>query len=378
VTDPTPDAARAELDRLLPELMEPMGRGVDAPLPPERFQELALRVFRLQYAGNPVYGAFCRRRGRTPVEVDRWEDVPAVPTTAFKHVDLVVGDPDSVERTFRTSGTSRGRTARGRHRVPRLALYRASLLSNLEAHLVPDARGLPLVSLIPHPDDAPESSLSTMIGVLARELCGETTWALAPDGSPDPGAVQRAVEAQAGKGGGMVLVATAFALVHLLDALEKKGRRLALPEGSRILETGGFKGRSRVVSRDELYEAVEESMGVPRHRIVNEYGMTELLSQMYEPVLREPLPARRRHHAPPWLKVRALDPVSLEPVPEGEAGVLAFYDLANAGSVSAILTEDVGSISRDGLHLRGRSEGAEPRGCSLALEDLLDAREEGA
>ena len=354
-----------------------MGRGVDAPLPSERFQELALRVFRLQYEGNPVYGAFCRRRGRTPAEVDRWEDVPAVPTTAFKHVDLVVGDPHRVERTFRTSGTSRGRSARGRHLVPRLALYRASLLPNLEAHLVPDARDPRLVSLIPHPDEAPDSSLSTMIGFLARELCGETTWATTSDGNPDPEVVRQAVEAHPEANGGMVLAATAFGLVHLLDALAADGRRVALPEGSRILETGGFKGRSRVVSRDELYEAVEEGLGVPGHRIVNEYGMTELLSQMYEPVLREPLPPRRRHRGPPWLKVRALDPVSLEPMPEGEEGVLAFYDLANAGSVSAVLTEDVGAVSGDGLDLHGRVAGAEPRGCSLALEDLLDARRDG-
>jgi len=141
------------------------------------------------------------------------------------------------------------------------------------------------------------------------------------------------------------------------------------------METGGFKGRSRTVGREELYGALEARTGVPRGRIVNEYGMTELLSQLYEPVLREGPGASGRHVPPPWLKIRALDPATLAPVPAGTPGLLAFFDLANAGSVSHILTQDVGAVSPDGVRIRGRAEGAEPRGCSLALEDVLGAKE---
>jgi hypothetical protein len=103
--------------------------------------------------------------------------------------------------------------------------------------------------------------------------------------------------------------------------------------------------------------------------------MTELLSQMYEPVLREGPSASRRHVPPPWLRVRALDATTLEPVPAGSPGLLCFFDLANAGSVSHVLTEDMGTVSADGLRLQGRVAGAEPRGCSLALEEFLTASE---
>ena len=105
--------------------------------------------------------------------------------------------------------------------------------------------------------------------------------------------------------------------------------------------------------------------------MVNEYGMTELLSQLYEPVLREGPQAAGKHVPPPWLKVRALDPTTLAPLGPGEPGLLAFFDLANAGSVSHVLTEDLGSVSTDGVRLLGRFPGAEPRGCSLALEEVL-------
>jgi hypothetical protein len=52
-------------------------------------------------------------------------------------------------------------------------------------------------------------------------------------------------------------------------------------------------------------------------------------------------------------------------------------DLANLGSVLAVLTEDRGTLVEGGFRLEGRVPGAEPRGCSLAMEDLLASEREG-
>src|SRR5262249_62325078 len=83
----------------------------------------------------------------------------------------------------------------------------------------------------------------------------------------------------------LALCGTSFAFVPLLDRLEARGASLALPAGTRVMETGGFKGRSRELSRDELHGAIEARLGVPRASIVNQYGMCELASQFYEPTL---------------------------------------------------------------------------------------------
>jgi hypothetical protein len=45
------------------------------------------------------------------------------------------------------------------------------------------------------------------------------------------------------------LCGTAFAFVHWLEALEQRSLRLALPAGTRVMETGGFKGRAREMPR---------------------------------------------------------------------------------------------------------------------------------
>lgn len=367
--------ARDGFASLADELEVLFGRGVDAPLSEAGFTGLALRAFAVQFTGNATYRAFCAARGATPGTVTRWQDVPAVPATAFKHVDLVVGAAADAGNVFRTSGTTQGIEARGRHHIPRPSLYRASLLPNLGAHLLPEDEPLPILSLIPSPATAPESSLSTMVG-MAAERWGDPVWWLAhPDTGVDvDGFLSVAAEVVAG-GRAALLAGTAFAFVHLLDSMAARGRKVVLPAGTRIMETGGFKGRSRVVARDDLYRGIENGLGVPAARIVNEYGMTELLSQMYEPVLREASAVERRHVTPPWLRVRALDATTLEPVADGTPGLLCFFDLANAGSVSHVLTEDLGTVSPDGLRLQGRVAGAEPRGCSLALEEFLAVRE---
>ncbi len=364
----------AGFDALVADLEGVFARGVDARLADAAFEALALRVFAHQFGANATYRAFCEGRGVRPGDIARWEDVPPVPARAFRHVDMVSADGPP-EATFLTSGTTGSEGARGRHPVPRLSLYRASLRPGFAAHLLPEGERLSLLSLIPSPAVAPESSLSTMIGDVAGTFATGVSWLAHPRTGTDADSFLAAA-ARAQEEGRPVLVAgTAFAFVHLLDALAADGRRVRLPDGTRIMETGGFKGRSRSVSREELYAEIETRLAVPAERVVNEYGMTELLSQLYEPVLRVGPSGRGLHAPPPWLRVRALDPNTLEPLPPGQAGLLAFFDLANAGSVSHVLTEDVGIVSEDGVRLRGRARDAEPRGCSLALEELLSATE---
>jgi hypothetical protein len=362
----------AAFSRLAADLMALFARGVDEPLDDASFLAWALRIFTHQTKANGTYRAFCEHRGVTPGNVQAWEDIPVVPATAFKHLDLVSGD-GAVEAAFLTSGTTGGRGQRGRHLVPSLALYRASLLPNLRVSLLPEGERLPLVSLIPPPDAVPDSSLSTMIGVAAETVCDGAVWLVDAHGHLDVDGFLRTAAALRREDRPTLVAGTAFAFVHLLDALADRNARAHLPEGTRIMETGGFKGRSRILERGALYGALRDRLGVPEHRVVNEYGMTELLSQLYEPVLREGPGSARRHVPPPWLRVRALDPTTLEQLPAGEPGLLAFFDLANAGSVCHVLTEDIGTVADDGVRVRGRVAGAEPRGCSRAMEELFAA-----
>lgn len=359
-----------ESDDLKHRLLERFAKGVDEPLVDAEFDELARAVFEHQWRGSPTYATYCQARGVTPDTVEHWTDIPPVPTRAFKALEFNAHPSGSVATRFMTSGTTAGAATRGTHVVADLDLYRASLLPTFAAYLLPEGRRMPMVCLALSPDDHPSSSLSHMLGVVADELVELDGYYVDVDTGLDQSGAEAALDAHAQAGTPLLLAGTAFTFVHFLDAMASGDRTLTLPPGSRIMETGGFKGRSREVARPELYAALHQRLGVPSDHVVNEYGMTELLSQYYEPVL---LGRPRRHVAPPWLRPRIVDPTSLAPLQAGSVGLIQHFDLANLNSVSAVLTEDLGILHPDGLELLGRATDAEPRGCSIAMDDLLAA-----
>ena len=74
-----------------------------------RFDDLARRLFAFQFAHCPPYERYCSARGATPLSVDGWQQIPAVPTGAFKEMSLRCFAEGATLRTFRTSGTSLAR-----------------------------------------------------------------------------------------------------------------------------------------------------------------------------------------------------------------------------------------------------------------------------
>lgn len=363
---------------LLAELATHFRRPVTATLSEAEFDALARRIFAYQFQRNAPYAAFCGARGRRPDTLETWRDIPAVPTAAFQEIDLVAGDVSAAEAVFRTSGTtSQGR--RGTHVVLDLAVYHGALLPNFRAHLVPDFDEILMLSLIPPPAELPDSSLAHMIAIVLDRLgARDSGWyASAADGIAEARLEER-LTACCARGRPVLLLGTSFAFVHWTDSLRARSAGFRLPAGSRLMDTGGYKGRSREVGEHELRAAYATLLGIEDDLCVNEYGMTELCSQFYDATLRERLAggaARERRKTPPaWVRTRVVDPDSLAELPTGAIGLLSHVDLANIGSVIAIQTEDLGLIVDDGFRVLGRAAGARPRGCSLAMDELLRAR----
>ncbi|HSU16195.1 hypothetical protein [Longimicrobium sp.] len=367
--------ATTDASELKQRLLSVIARGAHAPLDEAEFDALALGVFAHQYACNAPYRAFCDRRGATPETVRGWAEVPAVPTDAFKATALVCGDPSSAAATFRTSGTTQGSERRGTHIVPDLALYDAALRAGFSAHLLPDGARPRILSLVPSPADLPDSSLSHMIGEVMRDFAAPgSDGFVTPDGGIAGDRLRDALRAAEADGAPVCIPGTAFAFVHWLDALAAAGDQFHLPEGSRVMDTGGFKGRSREVTREELYAAIEDRLGIAPAWCVNEYGMTEMSSQFYDGAAGSALaPSGRLHVGPSWVRTQAADPETLRPLPHGEVGVLRHWDLANLNSVMAIQTADLGFTTHAGFRVLGRARGAEARGCSIAMDELLSA-----
>lgn len=325
------------------------------------FDELALEAFASQFECIEPYRRMCEGRGALPGTVTDWRRVPPVPTAAFKSLTLAA---EPAKEVFRSSGTTG--EARSVHHHPYPDLYRLTIDASFPRYCLPLGSKTPMLSLVPTREQLPDSSLSFMIDhVLARWGTPESATAFGPRGVEVAKARSWAGGRQR-EGRPVLVLATAFALAQWLDGLERMGLRFRLPAGSAVFETGGFKGRTQELTREELVERVGVWLGVGS--VVREYGMTELTSQCYTRALRGEDPDL--FVAPPWVRVRVLDPATLEEAPAGTPGLICVFDLANVGSAVHVLTEDLGVAEGEGFRLLGRAAGAELRGCSLVVEEL--------
>ena len=370
------DAYRSHSDALDAQILaviDTWHRSGDA-LADAAFETLALELLAYQLRYNEPYARYCAAFGFTPQALPAsWRDIPAVPTAAYKEAALVTFSPARAAMTFETSGTTLG--VGGRHAMETFALYDAALLAGFDRFVLPDGARLRYFNLVPNPADRPQSSLGYMMERVARlRGDGATGWYVRGDdlfydtfAHDLDAAIERDVA--------VCIAGTAFAFVNLGDELRARDKRFALPAGSRIMETGGFKGRSRVVDRDELYDEMAAEFGIARERIVAEYGMTELTSQWYDDVLLRSDTSTSRGRfkkGPAWMRARVVDAAGRD-VPDGVVGALVHVDLANRSSCVAISTEDLGAITDGGLVLIGRERGSALRGCSLDAE-ILHAR----
>lgn len=351
-----------------------------SPKDPERawaerpsFEQLALDLFALQFELNTPYRRFCETRGARPGSVAHWTAIPAVPTSAFKEWALSCLPVAERTEVFHSSGTTGRRSSRHFHGAESLAVYEASLLAWFNAHFQwPVAKGQ-LAILAPPPAQAPHSSLVHMFEAVRREFgwSGSVFFgSVAEDGgwTLELEAVLQFLQEANATGQPRLMLGTAFSFVHLLDHLADRGLSFELPSGSCVLETGGYKGRSRVLPQAALHALISQRLGVPPDHIVCEYGMSELSSQAYDCAVSL---SRNTHHAPrtfrfpPWARVQIISPETGREVNEGETGLIRVFDLANVYSVMAVQTEDLGVRHGDGFALVGRAALAEPRGCSL-------------
>jgi hypothetical protein len=345
------------------------------------FDGLALELFQLQFRHNDVYQKICRARGQTPEAVRHWVQIPAVPTSAFKELELTCLPPAERTAVFHSSGTTEQKPSRHFHGAESLALYETSLWAWFQPNCGLRVADDELICLTPPSEQAPNSSLVHMF---------ETIWQRSGGASVRAG--RSPFYGRGGSGGAWTLdfesvlaalgnnakseirnpkliLGTAFSFVHLLDHLAENKLKLQLPPGSRVMETGGYKNRSRSLPKAELHALITEWLGVTPGHIICEYGMSELSSQAYDsPIQNSKFGVQnleRQFRFPPWARAQIVSPETGREVTDGETGLIRIFDLANVFSVAAIQTEDLGVRRGQGFELVGRASSAESRGCSL-------------
>ncbi|MDD5200244.1 MAG: hypothetical protein PHC88_10640 [Terrimicrobiaceae bacterium] len=312
--------------------------------------DMLLEVHAFQREANPAYGRYCAQFPSPSA----WREIPAVPQRLFKEHAIRAFPSGETARTFRTSGTT-GEGC-GEHHFRSLRLYEAAATRGWELEGLGHRR---VLALMPPPAEAPHSSLSQM----ASWLCEGEKAFFVRDGQAcweDLTGIAAAAREP------LALFGPALAF---LDWFEWLGERtLALPAGSVAIETGGYKGTRRELSKPELYARFAARLGLDAESVRNEYGMTELSSQFYGRGIGAP------HVGPLWARALVVDPATGREVEDGGIGVLRLFDAANLGSVCAVQTQDLAIRRGENFELIGRDPAALPRGCSRAADEMLATR----
>ncbi len=337
-----------------------------------RFDALARELFYFQFENNSFYRRFSEGQGKTPAHIKSWQDIPFLPVPAFKTTYVASFPRDQAKCVFRTSGTTGA--SRGELYLDDLSLYEQSLMATFKHFCLPDLPKISMVSLVPSFRRVNDSSLSFMISHVFSEYGTSRSGWFFENEKPDYDRMVKFLDKLRQDGEPVMLFGTAVGFLDFLDYCDGRKIRFELPRRSRLMETGGSKGRKRKISKADLYKRFEITFELDPVFCINEYGMTEMGSQFYDTALRDHLfgeAGEVEKRGPAWVKTRVINPMAGTEVECGREGILCHLDLANVGSVLALETEDLGIRTKRGFEVIGRVPSSEPRGCSLASEEKL-------
>lgn len=343
-----------ERHRLTEDVLKFIEAGVDAEVPD--FNDYCLRMFALHYEVNAIFREFCDAKKVRPGDITRWEDVPMVYNDVFK-THLVASFP--LEKSVMacltggtTSLTQRGRIFRDED-GKRLVFSANRMMTG--SYLFPDfteGKRCRILILAPSPELAPSMGMAIGIDQTRRAFGTPDSMFLLGKSGVDVSALIKALRESEACGVPVALIGATSAFVYFFQACRRKKMKFRLPPGSRICDGGGYRGRFGVVTRDDYYEMVQEILGIPNSHCVNVLGEAETATNLFDDSLRRCVkgqpPRKRTRPVPPWSRVLAMSIDDLKPLPDGEVGLLAHWDLANVPTVLAVITDNLGYTTDQG------------------------------
>ena len=340
--------------RLTEEILRIIEAGVDADLP--TFNDYALQLFALHYETNKIFREFCEAKQVKVEDVTRWEDVPMVYNDVFK-THLVASFPleQSVMACLTggtTSLTQRGRIFRDED-GKRLVFAANRMMTG--SYLFPDfaeGKRCRILILAPSPELAPSMGMAIGMDQTRQSFGTSDSMFLLGKTGIDIKALIKALRESEASGVPVALIGATSAYVYFFQACRRKKMKFRLPAGSRVCDGGGYRGRFGVVTRADYYAMVKEILDVPDSHCVNVLGEAETATNLFDDSLRryvKGLPPRQRTRpVPPWSRVLAMSVDDLKPLPDGEVGLLAHWDLANVPTVLAVITDNLGYTTDGG------------------------------
>ncbi|WP_035805540.1 acyl-CoA synthetase family protein [Lunatimonas lonarensis] len=313
------------------------------------FEEMALRLFKLQADANPIYKAYLRARRTEANKVKDLTDIPFLPLSFFKNNPVFCGKITEDSPFFSSSGTTGQITSK--HYYWSEPFYQEHAKRIFERFYGP-LEGYHLLALLPSYLERRGSSLVCMADFFIGETKSAYSGFYLYNHRDLLDTIQVAIEDSDRK---ILLLGVTFALLDLAEVA------IALPDASRLLvmETGGMKGRRREMIREEVHGKIKTAFGL--EAVHSEYGMTEMMSQAYSK-------GEGKYELPPCVRVLIRDPHDPYCYQDNKTGGINVIDLGNFHSCAFLETQDLGRWDERGkLEILGRFDHSDLRGCNLMV-----------
>jgi phenylacetate-coenzyme A ligase PaaK-like adenylate-forming protein len=315
----------------------------------DQFDDFAVELAHFQAYYNPIYGAYLKARKIQPSQIQKLQDIPFLPIQFFKDCLVYCGNPEFATQTYSSSGTTGMITSKHLLWSEEFYLHHSQQLFEQAYGSLTDFH---VLALLPAYLERPGSSLVAMASHFIKESKSEASGFYLYNQQE----LLQQLSTLASGSRKVLLLGVTFAL---LDLAESKASFGGFPNLI-VMETGGMKGRRKEMIRAEVHEQLCTFFQV--NSIHSEYGMTELLSQLYSK-------GQGKYEVPSCMRVllRDLnDPFS----PSGRSqGGINLIDLANFHSCAFIETQDIGKWDDQGyLEVLGRFDHSELRGCNLLVQ----------
>ncbi|MCY4162354.1 MAG: acyl transferase [Flavobacteriaceae bacterium] len=311
---------------------------------PQYFDEHALILFKHQYTNNLIYRRYCQQIGKSIKSVHKVDEIPFLPISFFRS-HKVYSSNKPHEIVFESSRTTS--EVPSKHFVQDVKIYEKSFLTGFE-NILGSVSDYAILALLPTYLERKNASIIYMVNALIRY-----------SRNPDSSFYLKEYQTLASQLKKFNRQHKKNILFGLSSALLEFAQQYPLQlKNTIVMETGGTKGMSQEISKQELHDRLKKAFGLTS--IHSEYGMTELLSQAYsvsDYILK----------TPPWMKIWIADVTDpFEILGYNKTGAIHVIDLANIDSCSFIATQDLGKLkSESTFELMGRFDHADIRGCNL-------------
>ena len=328
--------------------------------------------FDFHYNGNSIFRKWLDQINyKKPINTI--EDFPFFPSSVFKHVNF--SDESKSYKTIESSGTSNQLKSKI-HIDSTTSKRQTVVLSKILESLIGKRKPFFIIDFDPKNNRSSENYSARFAGMSGYLLGASKRIYCLSNKNNDKIDIDfiKAIKKYKDEQKPIIIIGYTYMIYKFLISNRFFNQIPELPKESKIIHFGGWKKMyDQRISKKDFNNQLIKIFKVGLNDIFDIYGFTEQLGTVYPSI------GNKGNKIPIYSSVIVRNPDTLEPVDDGEEGLLQFLSpIPHSYPGISLLNDDIGRIVKNGsnnnireleFEVTGRPDKAEPRGCGDTLPE---------